>query len=353
MGLSADLSRRLCDFTPASADNPIVARIGDAIAIPASEYRAYRQAEKLHAITDETSLAQKRAVLDDLIGEYLYVDDAYRSGVAESPGFAKRMEFTRSLLLSDFLAAQTIERTHSTPEANAQAVADLGERLFEAATIEVSNETYARLKTAARAIDLASAASQRGPVVDLPAIASARLRDIVDRTADGVLARYQQKTITLKQILVIHAGLAAPRPPLDSQEALIAMLKPLILPDLLAAEAARAGIEALPAFQHKLIENRNALLRFHAAGVIEGRANETLKAPDLREKMQAWYHAHAADYALTDETGLRRVPTYAEVQQRVEGDFSVALRDDLRAKKAAELRAARGVTIDETVLRNL
>lgn len=350
---ASDTSRRMFDFTPVSADNPVVARIGETIAIPASEYRAYQKTEKIHAITDPSSLAQKRAVLEDLISEYLYVDEAYRHGVAESAGFTKRMDYTRSLLLADFLTAQTVNPAAATPEANNASLDALTNRLFDAATIEVSNEAYAALKTVTKAIDTASAASQRGPIIDPPSVATAKLRQIVETAPEGVLARYLQKSISIKQLLAIYAGLSAPRPRLDTQEALVDMLKPIIVPELMAVEAAKRGIDATPAFQNKVIENRNALLRFKAQGLIESRANETLKAPDVSQRLQAWYAAHADQYAMADEGGVKKVPALADVRQRVEGDFSLDLRDQLRAAKAEELRRAQPVSIDEAVLRGL
>src|SRR6478735_5181625 len=94
----AEDSRRLFDFTPVSPENPIVAVIDD-IEIPLSELRAYRDAERRQAVTDAASLPQRRAVLDDLINEYLHVDAAYRAGVPDSPGFARQMVATRTMIL--------------------------------------------------------------------------------------------------------------------------------------------------------------------------------------------------------------------------------------------------------------
>jgi hypothetical protein len=104
----ADESRRFFDFTPATPNNPVVATIDGTIEIPLSELRGYRDAERLHAITDPASLAQKRAVLDDLLGEYLLVDEAHRSGVVQSPAFTKQMEATRTLILTDLISTRAV-----------------------------------------------------------------------------------------------------------------------------------------------------------------------------------------------------------------------------------------------------
>src|SRR6185369_11804282 len=94
----ADESRRFFDFTPIAADNPVVATIDDTIKIPLSELRAYRTGERLQAKTD--TLAEKRALLEDMLNEYLFVDEAYRTGVVESPRFSKQMEATRTMILT-------------------------------------------------------------------------------------------------------------------------------------------------------------------------------------------------------------------------------------------------------------
>jgi hypothetical protein len=358
---AADESRRFFDFTPVSATNPVVATLDGTIQIPLSELRGFREAEKLQAITDPASLAQKRAVLDELINQYLYVDEAYRAGVPFSADFTRRMDATRTMILTDFLAMRAAAET-KTPALvetgeTADAGAALAEHLFEAASIVVSNEAYALLKRAAKAIDDTTAAAQLGPVT-LPAEeATQQLHAILNRTPEATLVRYEERSISVRQILVIYAGLpAARRPRVEQPQGLIEMIKPLILPELMAIEAAKRGIAAEPAFQQKLIQNRNALLRFHAHGAIESRANDTLRGPDLESRLQAWYRQNAALYAAPAEAGGNapgKPLPYAEVRDRVLGDFSVDLRDRLLAEKALELRKVRRVVVVEAVLRSL
>ncbi len=349
----AEFARRIFDFTPVSEKNPIVARIGDSITIPASEYRAYQQAEKLRAIDDPTSLPQKRAVLESLIDQVLSVDESFRRGVADSPEFAKRMKFTRAMLLTDFLSAEVVAKQAKSPADNATVLAAYADRLFDAADIEVSNEAYDMLKGAAHAIDVSDAASHLGPVMEPPAIASAKLRTIVQRTPDVVLARYNQSKISVREILVIYAGLPAPRPKVDTHESFLAMIKPRIVPELMAFEAERQGIDQQPAFQSKLLENRSALLRFHAQGAAEREANLILKGPELEQRLQAWYQEHKADYAAPTEGGEKKIPSFAEARSRIEGDYSVALCEQLFTEHVQGLRKSTTITVDEVVLKAL
>ena len=345
----ADDSRRFFDFAPVSAANPVVATIDGTIQIPLSELRGYRDSERLNAITDPASLAQKRAVLEDLINEYLYVDDAYRSGVVRSDGFSRQMAATRTMILTDFIAARATNEKGNAPGETIDPGAALADRLFEAAAIEVSNEAYEILKRAARLVDAAGGTAREGRDPEV----SARLHAIVNDTPEATLVRYEDKSISVRQILVIYAGLPAPRPPIETPAGLTTMIKPLIVPELMAIAAVKQGIAAEPEFQHKLIQNRNALLRFHMQGLVEREANELMQSPSLERELHGWYDTHKAEYAVTTGRGEKIIPTYAQARPRVEGDYSVALRDRLLAEKAQALRKTRAVHVDEAVLKNL
>ncbi len=336
-----EFARRFFDFTPVSAENPVVATIDGTVQIPLSELRGYRDAERPRTITDPANLAQKRAVLDDLVNEYLYVDDAYRAGVPESAAFSRRMDATRTMLLSDFMSVRAIETKPLATMPDREAAAAMAEKLFDAANIEVSNEAYDLLKKSAF-------------VVDQAAENSPQLAAVVKHAPDATLVRYEDRTISVHQILAIYAGLpVAKRPRVATEAGLIAMIKPLIAPELMALEAAKRGIAAEPAFQHKLIQNRNALLRFHVHGAIESQANAVLNGPDLEPQLAAWYRTHAEFYATPATSGGKTIPTLAAVRDRALADFSVDLRDRLLAEKAQALRRERHVAIDEKALQAL
>jgi hypothetical protein len=288
-----------------------------------------------------------------LINEYLYVDEAHRTGVIESARFVKQMEATRTMILTDFMSSRAIAQKPTLAAETSDAAAAMADRLFEATDVRISNEAYAILKKAAKAVDARSAASQRGPIVDLPEDASAKLHAIINATPEGVLVRYEGRTLSVRQILVIYAGLPTPRPPVQTEDGFVAMIKPLILPELMAIEAVKQGIAAEPEFQNKLLQNRNALLRFHAHGAIEAKANDILKGLDLEPQLQAWYRQHGAAFATTTAGGAKKIPPLAEVKERALADFSVDLRDRLLAEKARDLRPVRRVTVDEAVLRQL
>lgn len=321
----ADLSRRLFNFDEVSPQNPVVATIDGRIQIPLRELRAFRAT--LAAGTPADTAAQKRAVLDDLVAQYLYVDDAYRTGVAQSEGFRRTMAATRTMMLDDFLSTRAL-RAGAKPAPTA--AADLGDRLFAAAQIDISNEAFAIVRHAA---DLIAAHDDR----------EAKVR-IVERAPEAVLARYGAHSLTVHQILVIYAGLpGAQRPEVRTQAGLLAMIKPLVVSDLMADEATQAGIPGDPLFQRKLIENQNALLRFHMQDEIERQAAARMRAEGGEAEVRAYYDAHRTQYG----------PDYEKVHGWVEGDYSVVLRDRLMAQRAVELRGAHQVKVDETILQRM
>jgi len=343
----ANESRRLFDFTPVSATNPVVATIDGAIEIPLSELRAYRHGERLRSSV--ASPAEKRALLEDLLDEYLLVQETYRTGVALSPRFAKQMEATRTLILTDFMATRA--QREKKPGESGDAAVTLADRLFEEAPIDISNETYDIIKRAAKAIDAANPAPRPGPVRTKPEDTAGKLYAIISATPEAVAVHYAGRTLSIHEILSIYSGLPAARPDVQTQEGFVALIKPLITPELMALEAVRRGIADESEFQNKLIQNRNALLRFHAQGAIEARANEILGSPALDTTLRAWYREHADAYAPPSNAGAPATPPdFTAVRERVLADFSVDLCERFRAEKTRELRQRHTISVDEAVL---
>jgi hypothetical protein len=344
--LHADESRRLFDVAPVSASNPVVATIDGRIEIPLGELRAFQQAERLHALAPDARLADKRAILNDLISEYLLVDEAYRAGVPQAPRFVGQMQATRTLMLADELAGQLhAARPDATPAG--AATASLATRLFDEATLDVSNEAYEVARRTAAAINATTAAARTGPVVNPPEVLTDQLAALVQRAPDAVLVRYGgDQTLRVHEVLAIYAGLPPPRPDVQTHDSFLAMIKPLIVPHLMAAQAARDGLAATPDFQRRLTRNQNVLLRFHMHGEIESEANRQLAQPDLEEKLRAWHRAHRTEYRVGDG-GLA---TFAEAKERVLADYSVALVEDLKRAKVTRLRSSHRIAIDDAVL---
>ena len=167
---------------------------------------------------------------------------------------------------------------------------------------------------------------------------------------ETVLVRYEGRTISVRQVLAIYAGLPVEkRPAVQTEAGMINLFKPLVLPELMAIEATKRGIAAEPVFQQKIIQNRNALLRFQAQGLVERRANELLHAPDLEARLREWHASHRASYAVI-EKGQRREATFAEARAQVESDYSVVVRDRLLAEQLTALRQQRDIRIDERTL---
>lgn len=365
VAVRADDARRLFDVTPLSPHNPAVATIDGAVTIPLSELQGYKNAERAHAIADPASLAQKRAVLDALVDEYLLVDEAYRTGVPQSPGFVKQVAATRTMILTDLMSARAIEAAQKAGKTQATTarqdvkpppdpVTAMAARLFDQTPVDISNEAFAIVKRAAHAIDAVTAKAQRGPELEPRQESMAKLHAIVDRVPSATLATYDGKTISIQQVVGIYAGLPSPRPNLYTEQGLVDFIKPLIEPELMAIEAEKEGIAGDPAFVMKLQQNENVLLRFHMQGAIEQRANERLHAPDFPQQLQAWYDDHKADYTLPAEDGKpARLQTFDQVKERVQADYSVGVVERLKAEEVATLRKSHSVTVNEAALRML
>lgn len=349
LSAETEVSRRLFDFTPNSSDNPAIATI-DGVAIPVSELRAYRAAERQQTVPADATVDQKRALLNDLIDQHLFVADAYAHGVDRSDGFVRQMEATRTMMLTDFLSAEVYQQTGDVARAGRDPVQRLGEQLFDAATIDISNEAYAVLKRLAEALNAPAASFQK---LGLPASemdSSGRLKFLIATIPAMELAHYEGKSLPLRQVAITYAGIPAPRPNLQTPAGLVEMLKPFLIPELLASEAARRGLAETPQFKNKLQQNKNALLRFYVQDSVERDANTRLRSSDLESQLRAWHDAHRRDYLVSSDNGTTRPASFAEARDRALADYSVALRDELLAEKAQQLRREHVVTIDEPTL---
>lgn len=346
------LARRFFDFAPASRSNPVVAAIDETVRIPLSELRAYQAAEHLATQGRELSLTEKKALLDLLITEYVLVDGAYRAGVPETADFIRRMETTRTMLLADFLAMRAPKRADE-PGATAEDMARIADTVFNAAALHISNEAHAALKRAAFDIERVTVAARLGPIVDSAEALGAKLRGIISEVPATVLVQFAGRRLLLRDVARYYVGLASPRPAVAAPEELLAFLKPLVLPELLAAEAVRRGIPHDPEFQQKCAQNRNALLRFHVQGELERQANAVLRSEQIDQELRLWYERHKGDYAPVDGEHRGRVPPFAEARSRVLADYSVALLERLKAERAAALRKERRITIDLEALSKL
>jgi hypothetical protein len=342
---ATSLDRRLFDFTPISNTNAVVARIGNTVEIPVTEYQAYIAAEKQIIIRTNSCFAERRTLLDDLVGEYLLVNDAYKDGIDQRPDFLRKMDYTRTILLSEFLTAQEVDAKAKTAEEYNHLLNDLQNRVFDAAEIIVSNEAFEKLRKVAKDINALDPASTGRKT------SSAKIRAVMEKLDESVLARYNGEKVSVKEVFAIYANLHAPRPRLETNQDLIDILRPLVMPSLLAAEARKQGIENLADFKNKVDQNRNALLRIYEHGVLQQQASDGMKVPDLSERLQAWYKQNAERYAIEGPSGSKTTPPYSEVHERVEGDYSVDLWERLEADKIHSLRKSCRIQIDDAVLR--
>ena len=289
-----DRTRRLYDFTPAGAGNPVVATVDECwIQIPLGEFRGHLAAELGEAERRSLTPEGARRQLDRLIDEHLILMEAYRQRADESVRAVAMLGQTRKMLLGELLTAREVDGQAATADEQDRLRRQLLERAFARAVVTVSNEGYAALQEAAKA----------GTAELPPAL------------RDRPLAAFQDTRVTVGDALAVYLALPAPaRPRLDSPPGIEALLKHLLEYELLAAEAVAQGIDRTRPFLEKVELNRNAIVRMWFQDALTRRVRERIS-----------------------RGGTSR-------------DDHDALREAMRAEQARALRAGRRILIDEATL---
>lgn len=326
-----DVPDRLFDFAPVGPGNPWVARLDGTEEIPVSELRAYAAAQRGGA--DPAALAPdaRRALIADLVDEYLLVRAARAAGADTSPAFAGRMAHTRRMLLAELLVGREVGAVARTPEDYAARLQRLRDAVFDACPIEVSNEAHARLVAALEPAGRALAARDGRAF----AAETARLGSLV-------LARYPGGVVEARKLLVF--ALAVPeseRPDAAQPAGLTQLLKELLLPELLADAARARGIEATREFRAKVIENENSLRRLFARDELLQETRRRSAVPAEAE-VAAWFQAQRAHYGAGVEL--------AAVRARVESDLVEERCAQARAALLATLRRAHRIEIRDAAV---
>lgn len=341
---------RIFDFQPVSEDlNPAVARIDGSTVIPLSELRGFVAAERASLIDDSLDRAEWREVLDDLIDEYLLVLEARRMEVHRGERFRKRMEFTRGMLLSEFLVSAEVDAMASSGDEYTRLLNQLREDLFEGCHIEVSNEVHQALAEAAGvAIELIPATLKTQEDLDRGARA---FEAAMAAIGDLELARYNGQPLPARRMLAFYLALpAGDRVAIDTPQGLTRLLKELLMTELMQAEALRLKLDRQYAFKAKMLENEVSLLRMYMRdylGITPGIGRDAVDEAELL----AWYRARRSDYppVLTDEA-LENPDEYEGNRERVLDDFLEARASRDRREFVDELRIRHVVEIYEQAL---
>lgn len=344
--------RRLYDFTPVGPDNPVLARVKDCgIEIPLSEFRAYVAGE----VSDPAgraalSLADKRRYLENLLDDHFLLWNGYEQKADQTEGVAGMLKTTQAMLIEEVLADQVLKSEEKSSLDREALLGKFRDRLFEKTDIVVSNEAYARLKTEAHRLN-----GTAGALEMLGKPGTAKSGESVQPSAEArdlPLARCKLGTITIGDFLRAYTRIPlAERPDLDKQEGVIAVLKRMLEPDLMVAEARARGPEKSPLVREKLQLNRNVLTRLYALDQLTARATAQMKSPGIDARLKAWYEANLKKlYTVPDKDGKDTALSFAAAKERVTDDYFQDLQERIRTEQIRAWRRDHKVEIDENVL---
>lgn len=342
-GVAAPLPLRLFDFTPPSAENPVLARIDDSLEIPASELRAFVAAERSSRQLEQLSPTERHQALRDLADEYLLVIEAKRRGAEQTGPFRLRMDYTRRMLLSEFLVGDEVGARATTADDYARRLASLRREIFDSCPIAVSNESHALFAQLA-AETAAALARSAAPEAEKRLFAEATAR-----AGHATLARYGSNAVPVRKALVFYLYLPpGDRPEVGTPAGLTKLLEELLLPDLLADEAQRRGLEQRDDFRAKVAENESALLRMFMQDQLR-RELLALPAPSEAE-LARWYLLRRDRYARAAASPLVGLDGFDGQRERVQSDFLEERAAELRAKRLRKLRVQHRMTFEPPTL---
>lgn len=341
---TADVStlRRLYDFTPVSATNPVIARVKKCgIEIPVSEFQVYARttlSSDAGAVAGPLTPADKRRLLEGLIDDHFLLWDGYQKKADQTPQLTNLLNSTETMLLQETLVQQEVNDKAKTFEEARQRSQKLRDELFDKTRITVSNEAYDDLKGAIRRLDLAAVES-----VDLEKLGPG---------AGRPLARWKGGVVTEGDILTAWAAAAAgKRPDLEKPEVLTALLKTLLEDAMLAQEGRDRGLEKAPIVLQKMQENRNLLTRMYAIDRLTDEAVAEMKKPETRDRIREWYETNRATrFTYRDEAGRSQVIDFDKNRDSIENDYFDMLNEKVRAEYVHGLRQGHPVEIDEPLL---
>jgi len=338
-GTDFSAMRRLYDFTPVSATNPVLARVKKCeIEIPVSEFQVYARSvisSDAGAVRGPLTAADKRRLLDGLLDEHFLLWDGYQKKADRTPEMLNLLRSTEGMLLQETLEQQEVGDKAKTPEDQLRLSKKLRDDIFEQTRITVSNESYDGLKAALKRVT--SDPATAGPATN---------------AVDQPLARWKGGVVTVNDVL--QAWIQQPadhRPDLTQPEALTGFLKTMLEDATLIQAARDRGLEKSPFVLKKLQENRNVLTRMYALDRLTDRAVAEMKRPETAAKVDAWYQANLTNrYTYLDDRGRSQVFTLEKNRETIENDYFESVNERIRADYIRSLRQGRPIEINERLL---
>jgi hypothetical protein len=339
---------RLYDMKPVSEANPVVARVESCgIEIPASEYRAYLDAE-VSAETPQRLLttAEKRVYLERLLDEHFLLWDGYCKNAEQTDGMIQTLHGTLDMILEETLTEREVGAKSKTADDYSRLLASLRDVIFAKTDIKVSVAAYEKLKVAVRSSHVGIGQGGTGAPRALQNLPDTRLTS-ADR--EQRLAECKLGFITVGDFISVYSRfLPDKRPDVQTKEGLEEVLKQMLGHSLLVQEARDRGLEATREVQEKLQINRNVLTRFYALDQLTAKAVARTKEAGYEATLEQWYAKHLKDrYTTKDKNGNERVLQLDEERESIQNDHFEDLVERVRADELQTLRRGRKIEVDQ------
>jgi hypothetical protein len=342
--------RRLYDFTPVSATNPILVGIkAYGIGIPVSEYRAYLDSEFPETRNQKIPLTEKQKHLEDLVDDHLLLWEGYQEKADQSRGMIQLLKSTQAMLLRETITEMEVGSKAKTEDDYKRLSKQLLDQTFDKADVLVSNEAYDVLKATVKRLNLTAGTP---PV---PASPAPKLDSLPPEVRDRPLAKCKLGIIAIGDLLAAYVKIPSDqRPDLETQTGVIEVLKRMLENDLLTEEARSRGLASAPIVLEKMQLNLNTQTRLYALDQITTKTLEKMKGPEHEAKLKQWYQDHLKDlYTYTDDKGQVQVDAFASIHERIENDYFDDQNNQMRAELIRSLRKDQKIEIDEKLLESI
>lgn len=326
---------RLYDLTPASTNNPVVARVeGSAIEIPLSEFRAFLRSS-MHPGKEGKILteAEKRAELQKLLDDYFWVWDGYTHNADRTPDVAEMLTITRDEAMKALLLEQEADAHVSSLEEYEKLKKELRQRIFDQAEIHVSPAAYEIVKAAAT--NAAGAGSLTAKQQNIP-FATSKVGAV---SAGQFLEAYFQMEPTNRPDLRIRKNVGI-------------VLQAILGDDLLLAEARDRGLDKAESVRIQVQSDRTGLVRQWALDAVTKKTTAAMNDdPKIQSHLKKWYRAQLkALYTITNHDGSTHVLGFQKNHDEIQSDYFNHLQEQMRADELKQLRKGKKIDVDEKLL---
>jgi len=331
--------RRLYDLTPVSSNNPVLVSVKECqVEIPLSEFRAYVNSAFIPGKEGRPmTTAEKREKLDSLLDDYFWIWKGYSEKADETqPDIRGMLAVTRDEAMKALLVEQEADTQVKSLEEYEKLKEEIRQRIFDRADIHISPKAYAALTNAVKSPD-ATEASLTADDKDQP---------LVTCKAGAV-----STGTFLRAYLSIPAD---SRPDLTVPTNLVNVLSGFLSDQLLLAEAKERGLDKADVVRTQMQADRTGLVRQWALEQATQKADATMNAPGLEDRLKKWYKAHLKTlYTVKDASGGKRVLDLQKDHDLIQGDYFNDLLERERRQELKKMRAGRKIEVNHKVLDQL